>query len=126
MAQNPQYTAIPRVEKVTISMANTNRDGTGSISVLISGATNGTLLDAVIIKATGTTTAGMIRLFHRRGAGTWSLFREYPISAVTPSGSVQTFSSENQIGIVIPGGDEIGVATHNAEPFNIIATGGDF
>ena len=126
MATNPQYAAVPKFEEITISTANTHRDGTGTIATLITGATAGTLIESILIKSQDATTAGMVRLFHKRGAGAWSLIREFPITAITPSATVQTFISENTLGFVLPAGDLLGVSTHNAESFNVVAIGGDF
>ncbi len=128
MATSPQYTGTPRLERVTISIANTNRDGTGSITDVILGATNGTLIDGINVKAQGTTTSGMIRIFHKK-ASSYILIKEISVSAITPSASVQTFESEflfDTKPFILLNGEYLSVSTHNAETFNVVITGGDF
>jgi hypothetical protein len=127
MALNPEYATTPRSSQVEISTANTNRDGTGTIAQLIdSRGTIGTSIDRIIVKATGTTTAGIVRIFKREGTGTWQLFDEIAVTAITPSGTVPTFRAILNVSEVLKTGDSLGVSTHNAESFIVHAFGGDF
>jgi hypothetical protein len=130
MATNPTYASTPRTAIAQISAANTGRDGTGTLVDVIAGAATGTRVDDITIIATGTTTAGMVRLFLTTDAGTTNrLLREVPVTAVTPSGTVQAFSvSLFDLGIVLPNANtRIRAATNNAETFNVIVTrAGDF
>lgn len=130
MATNPNYASTPRTAIAQISAANTARDGTGTLVDVIAGAATGTRVDDITIIATGSTTNGMVRLFLTTDAGTTNrLLREVPVSAVTPSGTVQAFSvSLFDLGIVLPNTNtRIRAATNNAETFNVIVTrAGDF
>jgi hypothetical protein len=127
MALNPQYADNPRSESVEISASNTNRDGTGTIVQLIQAVGEiGTIVDRIYIKATGTTTAGMFRIFKREGSGSWKLYDEIPVTAITPSASLPTFRVILNVGEVLKSGDSFGVSTHNAESFIAHAFGGDF
>lgn len=130
MAATPNYASTPRTAVAQISAANTARDGTGTLVDVIAGAATGTRVDDITIIATGTTTAGMVRLFLTTDAGTTNrLLREIPVSAVTPSGTVQAFSvSLFDLGIVLPNANtRIRAAPNNAETFNVIVTrAGDF
>lgn len=130
MATNPNYASTPRNAVAQISAANTNRDGTGTIVTVIAGAANGTRVDDITIVATGTTTAGMVRLFLSLDNGTTNrLLREIPVTAATPSGTVQAFRAELfDLGIILPNATALlRAATHNAEAFNVIVTrAGDF
>jgi hypothetical protein len=47
---------VANIGVVNINTANTNLDGTGSTSLVLTGASNGTILNSLIIKATQTTT----------------------------------------------------------------------
>jgi len=122
----PLFSQTPRLALVQISTANTNRDGTGTVVDVITGATNGTRIDRITIAATGTTTAGMIRLYLYDGTNT-RLWQEAPVTAAIPSGTVQVFryvlSSQ---ALILPNGYKIRASTHNAETFNVFAEGGDF
>ena len=145
MSTNAQYTKNARQASVTISTANTNRDGTGTITTLWTApafvdATNpgGSRIERVIVQATGTTTAGMVRLFvsSDAAANTASntfLYEEIPVTAATPSTTVQAFSVALQavtyqtvFPIIIGPGCTLRVSTANAESFVVTAMGGDF
>lgn len=127
MSSTANFASTPRNVIGDISAANTNRDGTGTIvSVLVAGASGGRC-DRIEIKAQGTTTAGMVRAFKRVSAGTWKLWREYTVDAITPSATVATFTyRDDDIGEVLQAGMEVGFSTHNAEAFEVHVSGGDF
>lgn len=135
MATQAQYAAVPKVGIAVISTANTNRDGTGTIGTVFSAGTNGSRIDAVEAQATGTTTAGMVRLFLHDGTNA-RLIGELPVVALTPSGTIPAWSVVvNSQGInngnialplIIPNGWSLRAATQNAETFNVVAYGGDF
>lgn len=134
MANLTQFTTQPVVETANLSAANTNRNGTGTIVTVAAGPVTtagngiGKLLAQVIIQATATTTAGMIRFYLSLNAGTtWNLINETLVAATTPSGTVAGFSTTvaGLVGLVLPGGNGstaqclLGAAPNNAETFNI-------
>jgi hypothetical protein len=124
MASNPQYVGTPKSPSVTISTANANRDGTGTLVTLMTAGTSGSRVDRVNITATGTTTAGMIRFFVNS-----SLIREIPVLPVTPSSAVPAWSADVVFdsGLVLGSGATLSVATNNAETFRVtVINGGDF
>lgn len=132
MAANPQYAATPKVGIAQISVANTARDGTGTIGTVFTAGTNGGRIDSVNIKATGTTTAGMIRLFMHDGTNS-RLLTEVPVMAITAAATSTTFEAQlnantmsQLLPIVVPTGYSLRASTNNAEQFNITAMGGDF
>ena len=132
MATHAQYAATPKLGIGQVSVANTNRDGTGTIATIFSAGANGSRIDAIDIKAVGTTTAGMIRLFIHDGANA-RLLTEVPVVAVAPSGALpaweaqlNTNSMSQILPLVLPTGYSLRAATNNAETFNVIALGGDF
>jgi hypothetical protein len=137
MAASPQYATHVISAGVTISTANTNRDGTtgtyGTAYTFIS-ATNkgiGGRIDAITIKATGTTTAGMVRMFVNN-----RLIREFAVSAITPSATVKSYeipttegadaNGRLPLGLVCMPGDILKFSTHNAESFEVRVEGGEF
>lgn len=70
MSTNAQYAAIGRIGAVRFSTANTNRDGTGALAVLAAATCKkgeSSRVDRATFTATGTTTAGMLRLFVTKG-----------------------------------------------------------
>lgn len=125
MASTPQYVGVPKSPTVAISTANTNRDGAiGVYGTLMTAGASGSRIDKITIKATGTTTAGMIRFF----VGT-ALIKEVPVMAVAPSGTLPSWSQEVVFdgGLVLAASTVVKVNTNNAEAFNVTVTnGGDF
>lgn len=127
MSITASYAATPNDNGVTISTANTNRDGTGTIGTLITAGATGHRVDDVYIAATGTTTAGVIRMFHYDGTNN-RLIQEILVQAITPSTTVQVWSARlTNLGIVLKNTHALKFSTHNAETFNVVETrGGDF
>jgi hypothetical protein len=126
MASSPAYTATPRTERATISAANTNRDGTGTIVNLFTAGANGSRVERITVCATGTTTVGMIRFYLFDGTNT-DLWKEVGVTAVTPSSTVAAFTFQlTFLGYILSNGKSIRVSTNNAESFRVIAEGGDF
>lgn len=129
MATEPAFASTPRCEIAQISTANTNRDGTGTIGTIATGAATGTKIEEVDIKATVTTTAGMVRLYLSLDAGTtWRLFDEVAVSAITVAASTQSFrQAQTYTNLILRDASaKLGASTHNAETFNVVAIGGDF
>jgi hypothetical protein len=110
---------------VAISTANTNRDGTGTIGTVYTAGANGTLIERVDISATGTTTAGVVRLYVHNGS-TAFLWKEILVSAITPSTSIAAFTRAVRERLYMPSGWSLRASTHNAETFNVHAWGGDY
>jgi hypothetical protein len=132
MAVSPQFVSTAKLGSAALSAANTGRDGTGTIVTVFTAGTGGSRIDAIAIKATASTTAGMIRLFIHDGTNT-RLLTELPVTAVTPSATapaweaqLNTNSMSQVLPIILPTGYSLRAATNNAEAFNILATGGDF
>ena len=132
MATQAQYASTPNTGIGQISTANTNRDGTGTIGTVLTAGASGSRIDAIDIKATGTTTAGMIRLFVHNGTTAY-LLTEVPVLAITPSSTtpsweaqLNTNSMSQVLPIILPTGYSLRAATNNAETFNVIAVGGNF
>lgn len=132
MSATPQFASTARLGVAALSTANTARDGTGTISTVLTAGASGSRVSRIIIQATGTTTAGMVRLFIHDGTNA-RLWKEVAVTAITPSASVAAFKSSlsdavdlDLMPLILPNGHSLRAATHNAEGFNVIATGGDF
>ncbi len=128
MSANPNFASTPKVGKQLVNAANANRDGTGTIVSIFAAGANGSRIDKAVIAANGTTTAGMVRLYISDGA-THTLIKEIPITAITPSGTVQSFNAVltgDPFPLSIPIGYSLRASTHNAEAFIVTAFGGDF
>ena len=126
----PIFAQALRHSAVAISTANTNRDGTGTIgTVFTANATNGSDLDNIQITATGTTTAGVVRLYKHNGS-TAFLWKEVLVGAITPSTTVAVFSRRIDCSLPsnachLPAGWSLRASTHNGETFNVHAEGWD-
>lgn len=110
--------------------ANTARDGTGTIATLLTGSANGTIVDMVRIVATGTTTAGVVRLFISTDGGTNKrLVKENLVTAITPGASTEVFYIEyvpTRPLVLKDASSVLYVSTHNTETFNVFAFGGNY
>lgn len=140
MSVQPSYAAQPiGFGPVAISTANTNRDGTGTVVQIAVGRGPGTRIEKVAVQASGTTTAGMIRIYKKASglarntdgtfasysAPTWRLVKEILVAAITGSGTVAEFADEwaPTNGYMLADGEQLGVSTNNAETFNVEAWG---
>ena len=126
MADSPSFAVTPRLASVNIATANTNRDGTGTVATLITGASTGTRIAEIVIKARVTTTVGQVRVFLHDGT-TFFFFDEIAVAAATPSNSVQAVRvSTTYNNLVLPNASwSIRVSTHNAESIDVTALGAD-
>lgn len=110
--------------------ANTNRDGTGTLATIFTAPTLGSRIESIFFKATGVTTAGMLRLYIDNG--TIKVLRlEIPVDAVaSPSGTVETWDKEWIFGdespLWLPASATLKAAPHNAEAFVATTTAVDF
>jgi hypothetical protein len=126
MATVPNYASTPLMAVGQLTVANTARDGTGTVVTVLTAGTTGCRVADVVIAAAGTTTAGIVRLFLFDGTNT-RLLREVAVRAITPSATVVaeniplTFSN-----LVLQSGHQLRATTHNAETFNVFAFGGTF
>lgn len=126
MAADPAFAVTPRIASVNIATANTNRDGTGTVATLITGASTGTRIAEIVVQAKVTTTAGMVRVFLYDGS-TYYLFDEVSVAAATVSASVKgTRVSTTYNNLILPSASwSVRVATHNAESIDVTALGAD-
>lgn len=126
MAADPNFYTNPRTGRAAISTANTNRDGTGTIATLVAGLSAGTKVNEIVVKARGTTTAGMVRVWTYDGS-TYALLDEYPVTAITAGANTATFrvsTAYNNLFLQNASWSLV-VATHNAEAFDVQAFVGD-
>jgi hypothetical protein len=127
MATAAQYAATVRTAQAQVSTANTNRNGTGTIVTVFTAGSSGSRIDDIYIVATGTTTAGVVRLFLNDGTNTY-LWKEVLVPAITPSTTVSVFNAALlSQGLILANTWSLRASTNNAETFNIQVTrAGDF
>jgi hypothetical protein len=126
MATQPAFATTPRIGMGQVTAANTNRDGTGTIATILTGVAAGTRINEIGIEATGTTTAGMVRLYLHDGTNA-RLFDEFVVAAITVGASTAGYSATKTYdNLVLPSASwSIRASTHNAETFNVIVLGAD-
>ncbi len=92
-----------------LQTANTAKDGTGTVSTLMTAGANGSRVDYVRIRATGTNTATVFRLFVNNGsdptvAGNNVLFTEATVAATTLSEVAALAETTVQLDLALPAG----------------------
>jgi hypothetical protein len=126
MAAEPVFAVTPRIGSTNVATANTNRDGSGTVATLITGAATGTRVAEIVVKARVTTTAGMVRVFLYDGTN-YRFLDEYAIAVATVSATVQGVRvSTTYSNLILPSASwSIVVSTHNAESIDVTAFGAD-
>ncbi len=139
MAANttPIFPLTPVVGYARVAAANTARDGSGTITTLVTGDTDGTRIDYIVItsaQASAAANSAMVcRVFITDNAGANPrLLREIQLAAVTASntvvGSTQTIFFPN--GLVLPSGVILKVAQSvyagAQDQVDYLAFGGDY
>lgn len=133
----PVQIAFPETwSKSIAATANTNLDGTGTISDITDTApVSGTMIEKLKILAIQTTTAGAVRLYIHDGS-TWRLWQELTVDAKTVGATVRAAIAGASDGILtpdgwllcnftLPSGWKLGAAPVAAEAFRSIVCGGD-
>jgi len=118
--ESAKYTA--NIGSVLISTANSALDGSGTLGSVITGASNGTLVKRITIKAITNTTHGMVRLFVSDGTKT-RLIKEVDIPAVTKASVDRSFQFVFLLNFNLRSGYILKASTENAESFQVIAEG---
>jgi hypothetical protein len=142
MASNTQpiYPRIVVGAELSIATANTNRDGTGTVGTLytataLASSGVGAVVQSITVTATGTTTAGVVRMFRHNGSA-YFLLKEFLVTAITPSTSIEVWKLTTAQGadtmgriavnIMLEPGDSLRFSTHNAETFHVTADIGEY
>jgi len=96
MSISAQYASIPRNGQTTISTANVNRDGTGTLGVVATApatANDGTRFDRIVVAAGGTTTTNVIRFYITQG------LPGVAITSITAVGTTATVTTSSAHGL---------------------------
>ena len=67
MASTPAFTGTPRLGFGSVTAANTNRDGTGTIVDILTGVAAGTKVTEIVLKATGDPADSVVTIFIHDG-----------------------------------------------------------
>lgn len=128
MAGAPAYIGGPLTWSAQISVANTNRDGSGTLVPVVAGGSLGSRVDWIRIIGVGNVTNGVVRLFLIDQSNNKRLIKEQLVTTTTPSTTVEEWYADLSFlaGLIVPNGFTLSAATHNAETFNVFAFGGNF
>lgn len=127
-ATAPIFTHEPLLGVAQLTLAEAARDNPTNFGTVVTGDAEGTRIDLVRVQHTATSVAGMVRLFLWDGSNA-RLVKEVPVTAITPSSTVEAFSAEWRPSepILLPNASwELRASTENAEVINVIAFGGHF
>jgi hypothetical protein len=84
LSNNPVFSQTPQAAFAKVTSANTNLDGTGAISTLLTAGANGTLVTSLRALCQATVTATACRLFLSLDGGTtWAMLDEKLMGAYT-------------------------------------------
>jgi len=128
MATSPAFVSTARLTVASLSAANTNLDGSGTITSLISGVAAGTRVLEIDAQCSATSAAALVNLFISTDSGsTWKLFDQIAITAATVSNTVKgnrnTATYQN---LILPGtAYSIGCTTTIAQATQVYALAGD-
>jgi hypothetical protein len=78
MASSPAFAATPRNEAASVSTANTNRDGTGTIATVLTAGASGSKIEEIVIKADGDP-ADCTVVFYLHDGSAYHVFDEWDI-----------------------------------------------
>lgn len=126
-ANNPIFPVRPHPARVQISTAESATDGTGTLGTLFTAGSDGSRVILVRAKATGNTTAGMLRIFVTDGINK-RLIDEIEVTAQPAAGpTIPTWTGQWNLSTVdLASGESMYVSTENAEVFNVFADGADY
>ena len=127
-AQTPVFTVGQ-----TITTANTAKDGTGTVVLLYTAGANGSRVDAVKVRSTGTAVATVIRIFVNNGATNAtatnnSLYTEATIASTTLTEVAAQTDNVITMNISLPATYRVyaTIGTSVAAPLQVSAVGGDY
>lgn len=129
MASSPSFAATPRIGVASVSTANTNRDGTGTIATVFTAGSNGSKIEEIVVQATGDPADSIVTIFLHDGSNYW-LFDEIDLgNPAAASATVEAFRySQTYANLVLPNGWSIRAAITAALTSGVVnafALGGD-
>lgn len=127
MAANlqPIFPLTPVIKFGTVSLANTAKDGTGTVVTVFTAGANGSRLDTIKVRSLGTNVATVIRFFLNNGLANSTptnntLFYEATVAATTLSetsalaDNAYQFDGLNLPQVVLPPGYNVNVTIGTA------------
>lgn len=102
MASTPAFAVTPRIGSVSVATADSSYTAPTNVGTVLTGASTGTRIAEVVVKAAATSAAAIVRLFLYDGTNYW-LFDEIVVAAATGSATVaQTRVSTTYSNLILP------------------------
>lgn len=129
MANAPVFTDTPKIGVASVSTANTNRDGTGTIATVLTAGADGTVVEEIVAKSTGDPADSIVTIFLHDGTNFW-LYDEIDLgNPAAASATAEGYrASRTYEDLVLPTGWSIRAAitaAPTAGVVNVFAFGGD-
>lgn len=122
--ERAKYTANTGI--VLISTANGEVDGSGTLGIVLTAASSGTVIKTITINAITDTSEGMIRLFIYDGGSVTKLIEEFQIPPSKKTGTYPSYKVSYNVNYNLKTGYIMKASTQNAESFIVIAEGLDW
>ncbi len=130
---SPIYSGTPNVGWGTVTTANTAKDGTGTVVTVFTAGADGGRCDYVRVRALGTNTATVLRVFINNGstnatATNNTLFTEATIASTTLSEVAALAETTINLGVALDAGYKINITigTTVAAGLAVTGVGGDY
>lgn len=126
MAAEPQFAATPRIGAVSIATADSSYNSPTNVGTVITGGTNGTRVEEIVVKSAATSAAAVVRIFLYDGSTYW-LYDEIVVAAITGSATLPNnrvrVTYEN---LVLPSSSwSVRATTSVSQATHVIAQGAD-
>jgi len=130
MATSPIFASTPVLGFASVTAANTNRDGTGTIVDIVTSGSSGTRIDEIVLQATGNPADSTVTIYIHDGSS-YRLFDEFDIG--DPAAASTTLAgyraSRSYTNLVLPTGYKLAAAITVAltsGAINVFAHGANF
>lgn len=130
MASSPVFAGTPNYGVASVSTANTNRDGTGTIVDVWTAGASGGKVERVVLKATGDPADSVVTMYIYDGA-TYRLFDEFDLGDPTAASTTVTGYRTDRAysDLILESGQKVAFAITVALTAGVIVAhvfGGDF
>lgn len=123
----PIFVGTPKNPQVRISVANTGRDGSGTLGTVVTAGSSGDFYKGVHVCAEVATTADVVRIFIQDGgSGNNELIKELIIPAITPSTTIEAATADwfPPGGIVLAASSKLLASTDQGKTYSVSLQGG--
>jgi len=131
MASDPSFAATPKVGSGLVpGTADTSLTAPTNTTTIVTGGSNGTKIEEIVVEGVGTTLGGLVNIFLYDGT-THHLYDQVAVSAITVSATATAFREVlRYVNLVLPSNTwQLRVANTvagNVSLLKVTATGGDF